>query len=146
MATDKRSGAEWDKYMGQEQTTQFPDITGKKQGKWFPPEEYRWEKGQSGNPAGRPPGSVSITAEIKKKLLEIPENQQKSYLDLLINRILKKAVVDGNDQMIKQIWSYIDGPPRQAENFDTVMQDEHINLLNKNGVEVQGECGEKILV
>ena len=60
-------------------------------------------------------GSVSITAEIKKKLQEIPEGQQKSYLELLINRILKQAVVDGNEQMIKQIWSYGDGAPGVAE-------------------------------
>ena len=97
--------------MGQEQTTKSPDITGQKQGKSGPPEEYRWKKGESGNPAGRPAGSVSITAEIKRKLQEIPDGQQKSYLELLINRILKQAVVDGNEQMIKQIWSYVDGTP-----------------------------------
>lgn len=131
--------------MGQEQITKTPDITGKKQGKWFPPEEHRWEKGQSGNPAGRPSGSVSITAEIKKKLQEVPEGQQKSYLELLINRILKQAVVDGNEQMIKQIWSYIDGTPRPAENPDLVAPVVHINLLNKNDLKVREESSEKIL-
>jgi hypothetical protein len=58
--------------MGQEQITKSPDITGQKQGKSGPPEEYRWKKGESGNPAGRPAGSVSITAEIKRKLQEVP--------------------------------------------------------------------------
>lgn len=92
------------------------DITTQKQrggitGKGFEP-------GQSGNPKGRPPGSVSITAEIKKKLQEIPEGQQKSYLELLINRILKQAVVDGNEQMIKQIWSYVDGAPKTSKDSD----------------------------
>jgi len=119
------------------------DITTQKQrggitGKGFEP-------GQSGNPKGRPPGSVSITAEIKKKLQEIPEGQQKSYLELLINRILKQAVVDGNEQMIKQIWSYIDGPPKQAEDPEPVPPTVHINLLNKNGMEVREESSERIL-
>lgn len=118
------------------------DITTQKQrggitGKGFEP-------GQSGNPKGRPPGSVSITAEIKKKLQEIPEGQQKSYLELLINRILKQAVVDGNEQMIKQIWSYIDGTPRQAENSDSATP-VIINVSNKTGVEVREESGDKIL-
>jgi hypothetical protein len=118
------------------------DITTQKQrggitGKGFEP-------GQSGNPKGRPPGSVSITAEIKKKLQEIPEGQQKSYLELLINRILKQAVVDGNEQMIKQIWSYIDGTPRQAENTDLATP-VIINVSNKTGVEVREENGERIL-
>lgn len=125
--------------MGQTETIKSPDITGQKQGKSGPPEEFRWKKGESGNPAGRPVGSVSITAEIKRKLQEIPDGQQKSYLELLINRILKQAVVDGNEQMIKQIWSYIDGPPGPGEK--SIMQ---INLLNKNSMEVREESSEKI--
>jgi len=73
-----------------------------------------FKPGQSGNPAGRPPGSVSITTEIKKKLDEVPEGQKKTYLELLINRILKQAVVDGDVQMAKTIWSYVDGMPKQS--------------------------------
>lgn len=125
------------------QTTKNADISAQKQQERVIGKP--WEKGQSGNPAGRPPGSVSITAEIKRKLQEVPEGQQKSYLELLINRILKQAVVDGNEQMIKQIWSYIDGPPRQAEDPELVAPVVHINLLNKNDMKVREESGEKIL-
>jgi hypothetical protein len=128
--------------MGQEQITKNADISAQKQ------QERTigrpWEKGQSGNPAGRPPGSVSITAEIKRKLQEVPDGQQKSYLELLINRILKQAVVDGNEQMIKQIWSYIDGTPRPSENHESVQPVVHINLLNKNDMEVREESSERI--
>ena len=60
--------------------------------------------------------TISITAEIKKKLLEIPEGQQKTYLELLVNRIIKQAVVDGNEEMIMQIWIYLDSPPGPEEN------------------------------
>jgi len=59
--------------------------------------------------------TISITAEIKKKLHEIPEGQQKTYLELLVNRIIKQAVVDGNEEMIMQIWSYLDSPPGPEE-------------------------------
>lgn len=97
--------------MDEQGTSKITDISDEKQIK-----PWLFHKGQSGNPAGRPPGSVSITAEIKKKLQEVPEGQQKSYLDLLINRIVKQAVVDGNEQMIKQIWNYIDGNPKLSEN------------------------------
>ena len=60
--------------------------------------------------------TISITAEIKKKLHEIPEGQQKTYLELLVNRIIKQAVVDGNEEMIMLIWSYLDTPPGPEEN------------------------------
>jgi len=118
----------------------IPDISGENRDN-----KGRFKAGLSGNPTGRPTGCVSITAEIKKKLQEVPDGQQKSYLELLINRILKQAVVDGNEQMIKQIWSYIDGTPRPAENPEPVAPIVHINLLNKNGMEVREENGEKIL-
>ncbi len=82
------------------------------------PPKFLFKKGQSGNPKGRPPGSVSITTEIKKKLGEIPDGQKKTYLELLINRILKLGVVDGNEQMIKAIWGYVDGMPKQPIEAD----------------------------
>mgnify|MGYP001575283916 CR=1 FL=1 len=68
-----------------------------------------------GNPGGgRPPGSgISITTEIKKKLAEVPEGQKSTYLQLLINRIMKQAIQDGDQQMITRIWQYIDGMPKQ---------------------------------
>ena len=60
--------------------------------------------------------TISITAEIKENLHEIPEGQQKTYLELLVNRIIKQAVVDGNEEVIMQIWSYLDSPPGPEEN------------------------------
>jgi uncharacterized protein YpuA (DUF1002 family) len=94
-----------------------PDYTGKKQEKRGDI-ETRFKKGQSGNPKGRPPGSVSITTEIKKRLQEMPNGQKKTYLELLISRILKLGVVDGNEQMIKIIWNYVDGMPNQLLEAD----------------------------
>lgn len=72
-----------------------------------------------GNPGGgRPKGSgISITTEIKKKLAEVPPGQKASYLELLIARIMKQAISDGDQQMIKQIWNYIDGMPKQSQDI-----------------------------
>ncbi len=67
------------------------------------------------NREGRPKGSgISITTEIKKKLKEVPEGQKATYLELLINRIFKQAIQDGDPQMIKNIWNYVDGMPVQT--------------------------------
>ena len=74
--------------------------------------------------------TISITAEIKKKLHEIPEGQQKTYLELLVNRIIKQAVVDGNEEMIKQIWDYIYSPPGPEAPASPVV---NIDVLGENG-------------
>ena len=77
-------------------------------------EKGRLLPGNTANPKGRPVGSLSITAEIKKRLQECPEGKEKTYLEFLVNKILQQAVLEGNEQMIKQIWAYIDGQPKQA--------------------------------
>ena len=118
--------------MGQEQATKNADISAQKQQERVIGKP--WEKGQLGNPAGRPPGSVSITTAIKIKLLELTKDQQRTYLDVLIERILSKAITDVDPQIIKQIWSYLDGPPGTAENPTSMVS---INLLNKNSIETR---------
>ena len=72
--------------------------------------------------------TISITAEIKKKLHEIPEGQQKTYLELLVNRIIKQAVVDGHEEMIMQIWNYIYSPPGPEENQPLAASVVHIDV------------------
>jgi hypothetical protein len=80
---------------------------------WFKP-------GQSGNPNGRPKGKgLSLTTLIKRKLEEIPEGKQKTHAEYLIDSILKKAIIDGDTQMQKTVWNYIDGMPRQETDNKT---------------------------
>ena len=94
--------------------SQVADTTAKKKkgglGKPF-------KKGKSGNPKGRPVGSLSITTEIKRALERIPKDQRenkRTYLELLIMKILDKAIKDGDNQMMRAIWNYVDGMPRQS--------------------------------
>lgn len=92
---------------------QVSEKTEKKQKKRGAPPQYLFKPGQSGNPAGRPKGSVSITAMIKKKLQEMPPDKKKTYLEYVVEKILSKALVDGDPQMLKLIWQYVDGMPIQ---------------------------------
>jgi len=89
------------------------DLTGKKQN------DNLFKKGQSGNPNGRPKGTVSVVSKIKSKLKKIPKGQKHSYLNLLVERIFKDAIQDGNEQMIKLICQYVDGMPKQSTDLTT---------------------------
>ena len=93
-----------------------PEIVGKKQGKRD--KKGRFVKGVSGNPKGKLPGTVSITTEIKRKLAEVPKGQRMSYLDVLVKGIIAKAVAEGDERMIKLIWNYVDGMPRQTHEVE----------------------------
>lgn len=68
--------------------------------------------GNAGGP-GRPVGTVSLTTIIRQKLQEAPPGQMKILAELLAEKVLHKAYVDGNETLIKEIWHYVDGMPSQ---------------------------------
>ncbi len=107
-----------------ESETKLPDLTGVEQKK---PGRNLFKKGQSGNPAGRKPGSVSITSEIKARLLKVfPEKSaivigedgkklkkiKKTYLEKVVETIFNNAIVQKDTRTLNQIWAYIDGQPK----------------------------------
>lgn len=76
-------------------------------------ERGRLLPGNTANPAGRPKGSISITSAIKRKLEECPEGNKKTYLELLVERVMKKAIIDQDVPMLRTLWQYVDGMPTQ---------------------------------
>jgi hypothetical protein len=70
----------------------------------FPP-------GVSGNPAGRPKGALSITNRVRAAL-EVGVTEQADFADKLVEVVMQKAL-EGNEHMIRLVWSYIDGKPKQ---------------------------------
>ena len=100
------------KSMSEEETIKEPDNTGE-----IRDEKGRFKPGVSGNPDGKPPGSISVVAELKKKLEEVPIDgnpEKKRYLDMLIIKVIKKALADGDVSMIKDIIDRVDGRPKQS--------------------------------
>ncbi len=68
-----------------------------------------WKPGQSGNPKGKPPGTLSLVSELRKILAEIPDGQKQSYARLWITKYLQeglkgkeKILCDGIDGKAKQ--------------------------------------------
>ena len=106
-----------------------PEITGEKQ-------DTKFKKGQSGNPNGRPVGSVSIVEGIKRKLMEIEPENKKTYLDLFLSRYFRKAIKDGDVGLIRDMINRIDGTPQQRTDISSGGQplfsqltDEQLNKL-----------------
>ncbi|MFA6386371.1 MAG: DUF5681 domain-containing protein [Candidatus Paceibacterota bacterium] len=91
-----------------------PDITGKNRSKQA--NKGQFQPGTTGNPMGRPKGSLSITQAIKDKLQEVYPGSdrkiKKTYLDKIVEGILKNAIEKGDTRSQKDIWAYIDGQPK----------------------------------
>lgn len=83
------------------------DITPKKHALTKEMEAKKWKKGESGNPAGRPEGSISLLTDIKKRLLQLAKEDPTEY----------QALIDyywRDKKMRELLIKMIDGMPRQS--------------------------------
>lgn len=72
-----------------------------------------FKDGISGNPGGRPKGSISIKAMLLKRLEEVPLGQTKAWSEQMVDVILEKAIVSKDPAVLKMIAEYVDGKPVQ---------------------------------
>lgn len=73
-------------------------------------EPYKFKPGQSGNPKGRPKGSVSLVRLLRAKLSEVPPGQRKDYATALIEATIRDALKkDGQSRRL--VWEYLEGKP-----------------------------------
>jgi hypothetical protein len=88
-----------------------PENTGEIQGKRD--KKGRFIKGISGNIDGKPLGSISLTAMIKKKLQLLSPDGKRQAIEVLADNIIQDGL-DSSDNMRKLIWNYLDGLPKQG--------------------------------
>jgi hypothetical protein len=71
-----------------------------------------FKPGVSGNPSGRPPGSVSLKSLLQERIATLTADG-KSYADALIDSTLQ-AALDGDAQARKLVFEYLEGRPHQS--------------------------------
>ena len=86
-----------------------------------------WKKGQSGNPKGKAPGTRSLTTLLREALQVIGKGQKDPYAELLVKKVMKMAIADGNEQMIKLCWNYLEGLPKETHQIEG---DVHMHFHN----------------
>jgi hypothetical protein len=96
-------------------------------------EKGRFYPGHTGI-GGRPPGSKNFTTKVKDALMKIADGTNTSYEELLIKRILNRAISDGNIPLIIHMWEQIDGKPTQKH--ELVAQVANTKLERKKAADI----------
>lgn len=94
------------------------------------------------NPKGKPKGARHFTTLVKEALVLLAKDPTTGKSEKVEVLLAKKAVLSalsGDTQMLKTIWSYLDGMPKQSVEIDSVDDEtkdklsEIINKLNGEG-------------
>lgn len=117
--------------------------TGSKQGEYEvgnkkPPKHSRFKKGESGNPAGRPPGrnTKALLRELLQTVLDkenpvTKETGKFTAEDLMHLKQIAKAINEGDTRAYEAVLDRIDGRPTQAfgNDPDNPLPDGNIQLI-----------------
>lgn len=78
-------------------------------------EKGRFIPGVSGNPGGRPLGSISLTEAIRRRLDTLGPDQKRKVIEYLADNITQDALEGGKygTKMRQLIWNYLEGMPQQ---------------------------------
>lgn len=107
----------------------------------------RFKKGVSGNPNGKPPGTLSMTNKIKEFLLEMGKDGE-THGDKLKRAIVLRAITK-SDVLAKEILDRVDGKvPQQTDvtsggkpiSFDTksLTNEQLERLISESGTSKKG--------
>jgi len=97
-----------------------------------PKEDTQFKPGQSGNPAGRPPGSVSLITAVKRHLRKHPEQA-----DAIAKKLVEQAILGDKDWAglgsIKVLLDRIDGAVTKKQEINVT--GDRVKLVRLEGDE-----------
>lgn len=94
----------------------------------------KFAPGFSGNPAGKPKGARHFTTLVRDALEMIAKDPTSGREERMEVLLAKKAVLSalaGDSQMLKLIWNYLDGMPKQSIELEDNRADETKEQLKK---------------
>lgn len=83
------------------------------------------------NPNGKPKGSRHFTSIVQDALIKLgtTETGEKVEIQKALGEKVVRMALDGNEQMIKLIWNYLDGMPKATLDINDERVDETKELL-----------------
>lgn len=87
-----------------------------------------FKKGQSGNPKGRPPGSLSLVDILREKLGTVPPGTSNTQAELIVEAYIQEAMQKA--ELKKDMFDRIDGRPK-ASPEDPGSPDNPINVHHR---------------
>lgn len=84
---------------------------------------FGWKPGTSGNPTGRPRGSKSGTAALRRLARSFVDPKSGLSAEELIAAKLIAAAIDGNLQAIKEFYDRLEGRPGVRVELETEIMD-----------------------
>jgi hypothetical protein len=101
-----------------------------------------FERGQSGNPKGRPRKGKSLTEALEKILKQKREDGRKNY-DALADTLVKLAIEDKNITAIRYIMDRVDGRPKETININDADIESALATAFNSTQEPEIETGEE---
>lgn len=74
------------------------------------------------NVTGANKGSRQLTTLLREALEVIGKGSKEQYAVLLVKKVMRMAIVDGNEQMIKLCWNYLEGLPKETHDVNIRQQ------------------------
>jgi hypothetical protein len=82
---------------------------------------------QSLNPLGKPKGARHLTTLVREAMMEVAKTKDGKEVNVekaLVKTIIEKAIIEGDTQIIKLIWNYLDGLPKASLEIEDNRVDE----------------------